>query len=248
MVDTKEQVVTFLSKCEELKKCKFIMATTKIKDVLKCIVNCPELYRLFEAVTKNFDYREVKKACLVTTNDGIFERSYVVLPQTVGQRLAFIFCLLVEFDRGTVNFNDFLEKYYPEDGSFVASYHGFCDTVIKGLQDAVVQVFKDELAASAQEDMSEADNANAQRAELISILSLAITEEIEFIEKSNVPEEDKEGGIKILLQLDGAIKACKEDLVDALICGYNYFVMYHNCYSEGFRALIEAISLYEHTL
>lgn len=47
MSGTKEQVLTFLEKCEELKKCKFIMATSKIKDLLKCIVNSPDLYKLF---------------------------------------------------------------------------------------------------------------------------------------------------------------------------------------------------------
>ena len=93
MTDTKEQIKSFLDKCEELKSCKFIMATTKIKDLLKCIVNCPELYRLFEAVTKDFNYISAKSRCLVTVNDGVFTRSYVVLPDTVGQRLAFIFCL-----------------------------------------------------------------------------------------------------------------------------------------------------------
>ena len=113
MPNTKEQVLSFLEKCEELKNCKFIMATTKIKDLLKCIVNCPELYRLFETVTKNFDYPAAKSECLVSVNDGVLPTDCVVLPETVGRRLAFIFCLLVEFDKDTVNFNDFLRLYFP---------------------------------------------------------------------------------------------------------------------------------------
>ena len=56
MSSTKEQALLFLEKCDELKKCKFIMATSKIKDILKCIVNSPDLYRLFETVTKDFSY------------------------------------------------------------------------------------------------------------------------------------------------------------------------------------------------
>ena len=108
MTDTKEQILSFLEKCEELKSCKFIMATTKIKDLLKCIVNCPELYRLFETVTRKFDYPAAKEQCLISVDDGVLPQSYVMLPQTVGARLAFIFCLLVEFDKNTLNFNDFL--------------------------------------------------------------------------------------------------------------------------------------------
>ena len=63
-MNIREQVLSFLDCCDEIFKCKFIMATTKIKDILKCIVNCPELYRLFEAVTQNFNYPEVKPQCL----------------------------------------------------------------------------------------------------------------------------------------------------------------------------------------
>ena len=68
-MDTREQVLAFFEKCDELKKCKFIMATTKIKDILKCIVNCPDLYNLFSVVTKDFDYPLVKSKCPVSGNN-----------------------------------------------------------------------------------------------------------------------------------------------------------------------------------
>ena len=118
------------------------MATTKIKDLLKCIVNCPELYRLFETVTKNFDYPAAKSECLVSVNDGVLPTDCVVLPETVGRRLAFIFCLLVEFDKDTVNFNDFLRLYFPEDGSYFASYRAFCNIIIKGFRNASCKCLK----------------------------------------------------------------------------------------------------------
>lgn len=245
MSSTKEQVLNFLDKCEELKSCKFIMATTKIKDLLKCIVNCPELYRLFEAVTKNFDYPAMKPQCLVTVEDGIFNRSYVNLPQTVGQRLAFIFCLLVEFDKDTVNFNDFLRKYFPEDGSYFASYQAFCNIIIKALQDAVTQVFKDALAAPDEVEAEPQTAPNSYKAELLSALGLAVSEEIEVLKKSSLPDEDKLGGIKILTELFSAIKSGNSQLTDALICGYNYFVLYHKFATDGVAALIQGIAAYK---
>ena len=240
MKDTKEQIAEFFESCEELKKCKFIMATTKIKDLLKCIVNCPDLYRLFEAVTKNFNYPVVKAQCLVTENDGPFARSYVTLPQTVGERLAFIFCLLVEFDKDTINFNDFLRRFYPEDGSYFASYHAFCNSIIKSLQDAVAQVFKEELSAPVPEV------ANPVKAQLLSALNLGISEEMQFISQSSISEDDKEGGLKILAELFKAVRAENEELIDALLCGYNYFLLYHRCVSDSLKALIETVGEYEH--
>ena len=243
MSDTKEQVLSFLDKCEELKSCKFIMATTKIKDLLKCIVNCPDLYRLFETVTNGFNYLEAKSQCLLTVNDGIFTRSYVVLPQTVGQRLAFIFCLLVEFDKDNINLNDFLRQYFPEDGSYFASYQAFCNTVIKGLQDCISQVFREEIAL-----IQAASDESSHKKEISSALGASLSQEIDFISKSQIADEEKENGLKMLTTLAKNLKAGNVENIDALICGYSYFVLNNKCVSEGIAEIIELIEAYEKTL
>lgn len=245
---TKEQVVGFLEKCDELGKCKFIMATTKIKDILKHIVNCPDLYELFAAVTRDFNYPLCKSKCLVTVNDGVYNRSYVVMPQTVGQRIAFVFCLLVEFDRDEMNFNDFLRKYFPEDGSYFASYHAFCDLVINGMQNALSEVFAEELKeapSAAQGGIS----VSTAKAGMISALELAISEEKQYISANrNIPDEEKEGGLAMLIQLYEAIKSENAPLINALICGYNYYVLYNKCVSDGIAALIQEIASFEQLL
>ncbi len=247
MDNTKEQVVTFLEKCEELKKCKFIMATTKIKDLLKCIVNSPDLYRLFDGVTKDFDYLQEKARCLIIADDGYINKSKVVLPQTVGQRLAFIFCLLVEFDRDTLNFNDFLQIYYPEDGSYYASYMAFCNTVINSLEELVQDVFK-EYFEEESEEAEQNNTANPSRAKLYSEISLAIAAEKQYLYQTTIPKEEKEGGYKLLNELLFAVKSGNENLIDALICGYNYFVLYNRCVSDGIASLIEMLAEFEAVL
>lgn len=245
MSTTKEQVTAFLDKCGELKTCKFIMATTKIKDLLKCIVNSPELYGLFDAVTKNFNYVEQKARCLVTTDNGVMRKSQVILPQTVGQRLAFIFCLLVEFDRGTLNFNDFLRKYFREDGSYFAGYRAFCENIIVALEDVIKQVFKEQLA---EEWNMNGARANSDRVSLLNSISLSIEAEKRFIYESLVPEEEKENAYKILDALSEAVKYGDENTIDALICGYNYFILYFRCVSDGISPLIETLAEYEKSL
>lgn len=244
-MDTKEQVLLFLEKCGELKSCKFIMATSKIKELLKCIVNCPDLYSLFSEVTKNFNYLAMRAQCLVTENNGIYKHSYCVLPKPLDLKLAFCFCLLVEFDKDTLNFNEFLRIYFPEDGSYFASYHAFCDTVVQSLQDAIAEVFSEELKqpSAAPGDVT---RVNSAKAGYISALEIAISEEKQFISNSRmVTEEDKEGGIEILNQLYEAIKNENVALINALICGYNYFVLYHKCVSDGVANLIQEITSFE---
>jgi hypothetical protein len=161
MDSVKKQITDFLDKCNELKNCKFIMATTKIKDLLKSIVNSSELYELFTTVTSKFDYLEAKRKCFVDVYDGVVNRSFISLPDTVGERLAFIFCLLVEFDRDTINFNSFLQRYFSEDGSYYASYHAFCDTIIFSLEQMIKDIFAQELAVNEEpEPQPIAENAD----------------------------------------------------------------------------------------
>ena len=242
MTDTKQQVLSFLEKCEELKSCKFIMATTKIKDLLKCIVNCPDLYRLFETVTKKFDYPNAKAECLITEESGAFDSSRVELPQTVGERLAFIFCLFVEFDRETLNFNDFLRQYFVEDGSYFASYRAFCNLLVKSLQECVLRIFEDDLETLPE---GKPDSAVA---ELISALDISVSQEMQYVSDSSISEDDKENGLKILSELLKALKAGNENLIDALLCGYNYFILHTDCVSDGITELIQMIEAFEKKL
>ena len=247
-MDTKEQVLEFLEKCEELKNCKFIMATAKIKDILKCIVNCPELYHLFSEVTKNFNYLLMRSKCLVNVNDGVYGNSYCVLPNDINQRLAFCFCLFVEFDKDTLNFNEFLRIYFPEDGSYFASYHAFCNTVVSGLQDAIAEVFRDELSKPS-ELPAEADGSGPAKSGMLSALNLSISEEKQFISaNASIPEEEKEGALEMLDRLFEALKNENVGLINALIFGYNYFVLYNRCASDGIASLIREITAYEQLL
>ena len=242
MTDTKQQVLSFLEKCEELKSCKFIMATTKIKDLLKCIVNCPDLYRLYETVTKKFYYPNAKAECLITEESGAFDSSRVELPQTVGERLAFIFCLFVEFDRETLNFNDFLRQYFVEDGSYFASYRAFCNLIVKSLQECVLRIFEDDLETLPE---GKPDSAVA---ELISALDISVSQEMQYVSDSSISEDDKENGLKILSELLKALKAGNENLIDALLCGYNYFILHTDCVSDGITELIQMIEAFEKKL
>lgn len=244
MKSTKEQVSEFLEKCDELTKCKFIMATTKIKDLLKCIVNSPALYGLFDKVTKDFNYVEQKSKCLISGSAALTGK--VVLPQTIGQRLAFIFCLLVEVDKETINLSDFLQMYFREDGSYFESYKAFCNTIIVSLEDLIKEVFKDQLKGT-EEDGESYKRSNSEKAKLLSSIALTVEAEKEYI-SSAAPREEQEGAFKMLNALVSAARDENEQLIDALICGYNYFVLYNRCVSDNVASLIEYIAEFEKLL
>ena len=81
--------------------------------------------------------------------------------------------------------------------------------------------------------------------EVLSALKHAIAEELHFLLESKIADDEKEGGAKILSQLYAAVHSENEELIDALIFGYNYFAIYNKCVSDTLHALIEAIALFE---
>lgn len=254
MSTIKEQIKIFLEKCEEVKSCKFIMATTKIKDLLKSIVNSPELYLLFKKVCENFDYITAKRKYLLTVSNGVINKSYVVLPEILGERLAFIFCLLAEFDNNSLNFNNFLQSYYPEDGSYYSSYHAFCDQIIVSLQEIIVEVYKDELCVEyvaeseaippVQETSFVENTANAQLAQKIQEIFLIISKEQQILSSTTLSDAEKKAGMIILSEITNAVKNKNIVQIGALLSGYNYFALYNNCVSENLAFLIESLSIF----
>lgn len=254
MEDVRSQINDFLGKCEEVKNCKFIMATTKIKDLLKSIVNSRTLYQLFTSVSTEFDYLTAKAQCLLDVSDGFNNRGVVILPESVQDKLAFIFCLLVEIDRDTINFNWFLQKYFSDDGSFYGSYYAFCDLIIDNLEKIIRGVFAKEIEDGpvAAQEVAEPEQKevqpNPQKSQILSEISLLIAQEKQFILESSIPAEDKEAGYKMLSEISKALKSGDFELANALVCGYNYYILYNNSISQGVASLFESIEQYETTV
>jgi len=236
----REQIVNFVQKCEDVKNCKFIMATAKIKDLLKAIVNSAELYELFTTVAANFNYPAAKRSCFIEGN-----RCKVVLPETVGDRLAFIFCLLVEFDHGDINFNAFLQKYFPKDGSFYSSYHLFCDEVIANMENIICDIYAAELAAPPEKSGATqhiTTKNTVSPAEDYTAVLILIDAEREAVTSSLLSEDDKAAAIGILTALAAAVKSGDRENIGALTCGYNYFALYTGVVSPTLSELFEGLS------
>lgn len=243
MSNERQLLLAFFDKCNELKSCKFIMATTKMKDVLKSIVNSQSLYTLFEYVTKDFNYPKVKAECLFTVNDGSGIKNLFVLPDDPMQALAFIFCLLVEFDKESINFNDFLRCYFPEGGNYFTSYSVFCDTVIDRMTSIVATVFEDELKEeppAMPKEQSLADE-NVDKGNSEAFVALLAAERNMINEADAIPQQEKPCGLAILDCLAQAFAEGNGSLANALIGGYYYYVTYHNCVSEQLADLIKMV-------
>ncbi len=245
MGDTKAEISDFLTKCDQLRASKFIMATTRIKDILKSIANSAALYRMFSEITAEFDYVAAKRKYFIGRGDRFYGRSRLILPEDAAERLAFTFCLLVEFDHGDMNFNEFLRRYFAVDGSYFSSFHDFCDKVILSMEDIIREVFAAELTqddtASTIVEEAQSSATGTANAEKISVVSILINGEKNYIASSDMSKAEKEDGFAMLDALFSAVRVGNAEAADAILRGYEYYSACHKNFSKLFESLNAAM-------
>ena len=222
MEDNQTKMQRFFTACDELITGKFILADTKIGELLRSVATCNDLTQLFAAVTDGFDYPAAKRAYLKEPEMTKTHRGEAYLPSDHSEVLAFVFCLLVEFDSGSLKLNDFLLRYFYEDGSYTASYGLFVERMIRPFRDIVRSCFP---------DVGKWGDVSLQRKRednLLEMLSGKVSVERSRIAGLSLPKENAVAGEMILAELYAAIGRKDIAEIKALLCGYLYFLQVVN--------------------
>lgn len=132
----------FLNKCDEVINSKFILAVSRISEMLSSIAASKPLFELFEIILDGFNYTKFKAAYLVRSKENA-DRGTLILPESAKDKIALIFCLLMDIEAGEFEFGRFLQTYFYTDGSYFESFSEFCQGVIKP--------FKNTVSAAAKE-------------------------------------------------------------------------------------------------
>ena len=226
MEDKNSKMERFFTACEELINCKFIIANSKISELLRAIATSEELMGLFTAVTKNFDYSAAKRLYLRGPEDTRTARGAAFLPAEDTELLAFVFCLLVEFDSGSLNLNDFLLRYFHEDGSYTASYALFVERVIRPFRDVIKRAYP---------HAGKGSNVMHQKREvgILETISEKISIERNYLGQLPLSKEDAYAGESILSELYIAIGRKDVPVVKALFYGYFYYLQVTGATSDN---------------
>ncbi|MDE7158366.1 MAG: hypothetical protein K2N74_02225, partial [Clostridiales bacterium] len=206
-----------------------------IAQVLKAIASSEEISRLFDAVTKQFDYLSAKRSYLRFPAAAGSSHGAAFLPADRGDIIAFIFCLLVEFDSSTAFLGDFLLRYFYEDGSYTASFTIFTERMIVPFRDIVKSCFPDALNRTVVGAMEEKED-NVLR-------SVAEWTEYEAarIGKLNLSVREQVAAETILSQVKATVGRKEVAAVKALVCGYRYFVLCNGIADEAGNAIFSFV-------
>lgn len=111
----------FLTACEALRNCKFVVAENKISALLKAIADNKQLYSMFGVALYGFDYKTTFTECI---GSNVFS-----LPADTKKAIALVFRILLDIDAGKMSLQNFLEAYFYSV-SINESYARFCLEII----------------------------------------------------------------------------------------------------------------------
>ncbi len=212
MIEIREKIERFLSVCDELVSGKYFDADKKISELLKIVAESQELTDLFSAVTERFDYLEAKTAYLRYPASLGVDYGAAYLPTERGEVLAFVFCLLVELDGGELKLNEFLLRYFYEDGSYTASYALFSDRMMRPFRDIVKNCFS---------YLGIDDKSKEERE--ITLINCLLDEKRELA-RYGLSEKDKSNAELLLSQALVCAEKSEGMQARAILLGYSYLL------------------------
>ncbi len=148
-----EELNLFTLRADELIESKYILADIKIVNLLKSIAVSETLVAIFKNSLSGFDYEAAKKKYLVKSPYMSEEKGEFVLPPNSKELLAFIFNILMDIDAKRINFGEFLDKYFYEDGSAVSGYNTFVNSMIKPFKNSVKILMEGVISGKVQDPM-----------------------------------------------------------------------------------------------
>ncbi len=160
----REELNAFLEKADELIEGNYILADIKIAGLLKTIASSDTLLAIFGNCLSGFDYAAAKKKYLVGSKYLPGEKGEFIMPASQRDLLAFVFTLLVDIDAKRVDFGDFLNKYFYEDGSFSSGYAAFINAMIKPFRSAVGNITESVMEGRVQDPVEAAKEEEKNRA------------------------------------------------------------------------------------
>lgn len=126
--------------------------------------------------------------------EGSVNKRKLLFPADPAEKLAFIFCLLVDFDNKTFDLGEFLQEYFYEDGSYYESFYAFSNQVVKPFKNLIKQMFKE----SRLKKIAEAEPKDRPPQKKNEDVTDAVLSEREQLFHSALPDSSKVDGMMIL--------------------------------------------------
>lgn len=199
-----EELIPFNTACEEFMNGKFIFPENKIALILKTLENNEKLKNIVSSALVNYNFNDVYQAMV--------ENNSFVLPDSNKELIAFVYCLLFNFQNKNLPFNAFISKIKtePESNGFAE----FCSNFFAPFKETINAEF---LKQSNNIQVEEVKKSYFQK------LMTAIEQIFKNIDNFKLKMAEKEEFSMLLNSLYLACEKNDKKLVYSLMVGLDYF-------------------------
>lgn len=262
-MEKRDELNEFLAKADELINSKYILADVKIIGLLKAIASSETLIALFKTCLTDYDYEEAKKTYLIKSPYLSEDKGEFILPVNSKELLALVFNILLDIDAKRISLPAFLNKYFYEYGSSVASYSSFINDMIKPFVKTVKDVMENVLDGKVQDPIEaviEEEDRKAKRAVLAAeeekkqkeiekkkygnciktVKEILLKNKLK-IKDSKLKEGEKHNLLLLIDMLANVVESEDADAVEYAFIAYKYARRVHPFLLSGYAATEKAI-------
>lgn len=222
-----EDLSPFMAAADELLSCKYILADKRISELLKTIAANKELFELFKTALSGYNYSVEFNKSRVASKGSV----KLSLPQNQARKIAYVFCLLMEFDTGKRNLKEFLDTYYymPQPNASLALWTKDMITVFKDVTAYLYVNGIETLLDNEEIDYS----LRRQVGEILENLNSLVMRTAAF------GTDTKRDLFIMLSAIENSLTPNKADALKALVLGLEYVLRATECHQAFSPYMIE---------
>lgn len=226
-----QDLMDFNNICDEFVLGKYILADLKISALLKAIASSEKIKDIVSSCMNNYNFNTEYAKHVAENDDGTCS---LTLPSDEQGRIAFIFCLLYRFDTKTINFYEFLNKFYfKEDTPAGQEFITFSNEIISPFKAAINNMYSNRHIIK-----DSADFQNNYYNKLISAINVIAKR----IDTYRLKTNEKEEFVMLLNSLYTASEQNNKKLVYSLMIALDYFTKFNKHARNAYLMLEDCFS------
>lgn len=208
-MNTVQELIPFNKACEEFVSGKYILADIKISSILKIVEADAKIRDIISSCCENFNFQNSFNKAIISEEDNIIFN----IPNHEKEIVAFVYNLLSAFKNNTINFYDFLNKFYPGENSN-SDFLSFSNSIITPFKNAINTIYsKRHILVETNDYQNDIYN------KIKTTIKLILTNSDNYKLKMN----EKEEFTLLLNSLYFASEKNDKKLVYSLMIGLDYF-------------------------
>ncbi len=234
MLDSNQELIkSFQGLYRELEGSNFIMSNEIITKILKFITTNEPLFFVYKHANQNFDF------------DSIFNESMVTgrlkLPDDEYKVIVFVTKLLLDIDRGKIDYFNFLKNTFPRI-DLNDSYYDFCKSIIYPYVKAFEKLLSVADRVVAIENVEQVKSLPRQLVEMLQSNIVSIYEQL--AEDRALSELARQEITVILEGLNLSVETGNVVLIKSLWLGLKYALVANKAYTSQVKAFENELKNY----